>query len=113
MKKSVSFLVILCLLLVGCAKTDDDSRQYEKFLSNKEGLYAIYIVADASEGIEGDDGTLDQALQNVKTITHDTDLEYSQLKEIKEAPTYMVFDTKDKVYETNNKDDLLDFLTDD
>jgi len=112
MKKSIFFLIILCLLLIGCTKTDDDSRQYEKFLSDKDGLYAIYIVADANEGIELGDETLDQALKNVKTITHDTDLEYSQLEEINEAPTYMVFDTKDKVYETNNKNDLLDFLTD-
>ena len=96
------------LLFIGCSNSDND---YSKFLSDKEGKYSLYIVAKEIDTITFD-SLQENDIDNVKTISHDTSISGARLDEIKEMPTFMVFDTKNKVFKTDDITELYEFLHD-
>lgn len=84
-------------LAVSCSKTDED---YSDFLSDQEGKYSLYIAADEED------------INNVKTILQDRSITEARFDEIKELSSFILFGTKDKVFKTNSKTKLINFLLD-
>lgn len=110
-KKKIYYIVILFVFLLFVVSCSDIDREYEKFLSDKEGKYSLYIASDKEDIVTFD--TLDEEdITSVKTITQETKLRDVRLEEVKEMPTFIVFDTKNKIYKTNNIDELVEFLHD-
>ena len=114
MKKLLILVAFMGLLLFGCSDGEmPNAQKYADFLSTEEGRYGLYIVADTEnqlshELLESED------IRNVKSWTQFHSLEEegldARLEEVTEVPTYLVFDTKEKVYEAHSKEELFEFL---
>lgn len=105
--KKLGFLLLTTVfLLLSCTNND-----YSAFLSPEEGRYGLYIVVDPEK--EEDEIThevlRENNIRNVSNFSGTTSLENSSLSEIEEVPTYIVFDTEEKVYETHSREELFEF----
>ncbi|MBR7796380.1 MAG: hypothetical protein ACQEWU_12210 [Bacillota bacterium] len=105
--KKFCFIIILISFLFTACNESEENKEYASFLSDEEGKYALYVVSDDAITFEE---LQENDINNVKTFTQEKTMEDARLEEIEEAPTFIVFDTKDKVYKTNNRDDLFKFL---
>lgn len=104
----VTMIFASLLFVISCSNGDQD---YSDFLSDKEGKYSLYIASDKIDAITLN--TLEENdINNVKIISQDMSLEGARLDEIKELPTFIIFDTKGKVFKTNNEAEMFEFLHD-
>lgn len=100
--------MIAILFLPGCA---NEKNEYDKLLSDQDGKYTLYVVSDAAEDTINFDVLEENHIRIVNRFIVET-LEGSMLKEVNTSPFYMVFDTQKKIYETENRQDLLEYLKD-
>ncbi|SDB81911.1 hypothetical protein SAMN05421734_101150 [Pelagirhabdus alkalitolerans] len=111
MKKVVFLIAMPLLLLIGCT---DENREYEQFLSSEEGTYTLFYVEYFEENEEklDYDYLREHDIRNtVGPITFaDTTEVTESMPDMDEIPTYVLFDTEDKVYETHSREDLIEFL---
>ncbi|MCP3027718.1 hypothetical protein [Halobacillus sp. A5] len=110
MKKVIFLLALTSFLLIGCSEEETNAnKKYANLLSTDEGSYALYIVAEPMDEITNE-LLQNKGIHNVKSWVQETSLENARLNEVKEMPAFMVFDTKSKVYETNSRQELFEFL---
>ncbi|MGP4109214.1 hypothetical protein [Virgibacillus sp. L01] len=110
MKKVIVLIALTGLLLIGCSGEETNANEeYVNMLSNDEGSYALYIVANLEDEITNEI-LQNNGIRNVESWVQETSLENARLEEVKEMPTFIVFDTKNKVYETNSRQELFEFL---
>ena len=110
MKKVIVLIAVTVFLLVGCSEEKPNAnKKYANLLSTDEDNYAMYIVSDPKDEITYE-LLQNKGIHNVKGWVQETSLENARLDEVKEMPTFMVFDTKNKVYETNSRQELFEFL---
>lgn len=106
MMKVGSLLLFSIFLLLGCANDEQSNDEYSQFLAGEEGVYTLYSVAEEEEQIPPE---FSREYDHVNTIYNIGSLE-NALSEIEEIPYYLVFDTEDKIYETNDREELIEFL---
>ena len=106
-------IIFALLLLVSCSNANNDgsNNDYSKYLSDQDGKYSLYIVAETIDNITFE-SLKENDINNVKTITQETSISAASLDEIKKIPTYIVFDTQSKVFKTNDIGELYKFLED-
>jgi hypothetical protein len=113
LKKTIILIVIL-FIITGCTTEElfPNKEKYANYLSDREYYYALYVVVS-----DRDDGVSSELLKEngitvVKSLQEETIPQgHSPLfDEIEEIPYYIVFDTEYKVFETNNREELIDFL---
>ena len=107
-----TLLISLLIILSGCGDQTDSIIQSEKdrLLSETEGTYSVYIIADEEVAQKYSDEVF--ALRNVSTVRVQTTLEGVIHEDVSEIPTFNVYDTEDKVFETTEYKALLEFLND-
>lgn len=107
-----TLLISLLIILSGCGDQTDSIIQSEKdrLLSETEGTFSVYIIADEEVAQKYSDEVF--ALRNVSTVRVQTTLEGVIYEDVSEIPTFNVYDTEDKVFETTEYEALLEFLND-
>lgn len=107
-----SILISFLVILFGAASQTDSAIQSQKesLLSQTEGTFSVYIIADEEVAQDYSDEVF--ALRNVSTVRVQTTLEGVIYEDVSEIPTFNVYDTEDKVFETTEYKALLEFLND-
>ncbi|SDC07970.1 hypothetical protein SAMN05421734_10490 [Pelagirhabdus alkalitolerans] len=109
--KKVSFLLLtIVFLLLGC--TTDVNRDYEQFVASEEGTYQLYFAADPDneEDMIDRDILKEHDIRHVPSFTFADSTDSASLPDMDELPTYILFDTEDKVYQTHSREELIEFL---
>lgn len=110
MKKLGFLLSFFMLFLLGCGDDSDVESDYDPFLPDEEDSYGLYIVTESEENEIDFEVLRENNINNTSQFSGTDSLENTQLSEIEEVPSYLVFDTEGKVFETNDKEELLEFL---
>jgi len=112
-KYLISIFSMLLLIFAGCSNGINKEQRISSMLSEEEGKYYITILG-ASQNIETKfESEIFQ--KNINRISgyyaneNPSDAEIRDL-EIKEKPIFIVFDTENELYRTNDINDLNDYL---
>lgn len=104
----VGYLLIFSILLLSGCDNSDQTQDYSQFLADEEGKYSVYVVAEEENQVPVE---VMHENHDISRIVNMDSLEQQQVPQtINEMPYYMVFDSEDKIYETNNKEEFLDFV---
>jgi hypothetical protein len=106
-------IVSIILLLVGClAKKDIDLSQHP-LSAEKEGSLSLFVLDKKLDTVT-EENLKEQGILNVHKINAATSLKSAQKRygflKIKKSPTYVVFDTKQVLYKSNDYKQLVDYL---
>lgn len=107
-----SILISFLTILFGAASQTDSAIQSQKesLLSETEGTFSVYIIADEEVVQDYSDEVF--ALRNVSTVRTQSTLEGVIYEDVTEIPTFNVYDTEDNVFVTTDYEELLEFLAD-
>ncbi|WP_100009732.1 hypothetical protein [Lentibacillus sediminis] len=109
MKKFLIICVVAASLLTGCYE-GENNKEYSTLLADEDGRYGLYIVTEDEEDAFTTESLLEHGIRPPiieKTLIQPPE---DPKLEVDEYPTYMVFDTENKIFETTSKEEVIDFI---
>lgn len=114
MNKILAMWFVIGSFLIGCSSiADTEPEPIHPLFSADKNKYSLLIVEE-TEITDHNKWKEENKITNVKTIhgrnsLEDTNGEYKFL-DLEKSPAYVVFDTKDVVFKTYSKEELIKFL---
>ncbi len=106
-------IVAIVFLLVGCFEKKDIDLSQHPLSAEKEGTFSLFVLDKKLDTVTNE-SLREQGILNVHKINAATSLKSAQKRygflEIKKSPTYVVFDTKQVLYKSNDYNQLIDYL---
>lgn len=127
-KVFISFFVLWFVLLAGCSNTVNKGEPAvpsnssfsvkENFYSDEKNHYSLLVIkGENMKEIDWFEWQEKNSIRNVNVISFQK-LSLQQANErfkfleLEELPAYLAFDTKDIAFQTNNEEELIEFLQD-
>ena len=115
MKTLIYLFCFLVMIITGCSnQSDAEKMPSHPLLSSDKNNFSLLVIDETGTYEMGNEWQEQNEIGNVKTVHGRTSIEqtreeYKFLK-IDKSPTFIVFDSKEAVFQTENEEKLIEFL---
>ncbi|WP_064093474.1 hypothetical protein [Rossellomorea aquimaris] len=115
MNKMICLICFSVVLIMGCSNLSDAEKvPLHPMLSNDKNNYSLLVIDETGTYEMGNEWQEQNEIGNVKSVHGRTSLEQTREEykflEIDNSPIFIVFNTKEAVFQTENEEKLIEFL---